>query len=719
MIGNGPTVGPSSRREDLGGPQGAQVDDVRACRRHAPPASFTSMQAPESESARPIPYLVLVGSLMALLVPITGALAFADRLAEHSALLWLLAVVPVFPFSYFYGIRGAALALSIGVVALLATQLVASAMGLPTPDTIVAMTIAYLGIGAAIGWIVEVLHRDRDEVEDLAFTDLLTGLPNRRHARVFLENEFAAAERGRFLAVVLFDLDSFKQYNDTHGHQAGDEALQLFASVLARTTRKMNLSARFGGEEFVAILAGSDLEGAFLFADRVRTALRARNLGSPPLTVSAGVAEYRATMGSPDEILAAADQALYAAKRDGRNCVRVFGHADFVLRGRDRPLADHLQAEVVRADVAATLYELEMDSDGGGSAPDTLFGEGRRILLVEDDVQVRRLIAASLTRDGFLVTEADDVPSGQAHLDDEFDVVITDVLLPGASGDRLVAAAKARWPGTQVIVITGLQDARVATDALNAGADRYLFKPFGMSELRGHLYESLMRREQLVAQRPVEEEVLDGNTPPRESLRGARALVRAVELRDPFTQGHAALVAEYADVLADTLDPEKRYLNRESLRLACELHDVGKISVSESVLNKQARLSPDELREVRQHTVTGRRILEPFLSDDVVLAATRWHHEWWNGHGYPDGLAGENIPLVARLIAVAEALAALTRPRSYRGALQWDEALSEVRALSGTQYDPTMVALLERCEPKLQAVHRAAQAQETTPAPTG
>jgi diguanylate cyclase (GGDEF)-like protein len=675
------------------------------------------MQAPEAESPRSTPYLILVGSLLALVVPILGALAFPNALGEHAALLWLLGVVPVFPFAYFYGIRGAALALAIGVVALLGTQLAATSMGLATPETLLPMGLAYVGIGAAVGWIVEVLHRDRDEVEDLAFTDLLTGLPNRRHARVFLDNEFAAAERGRFLAVVLFDLDSFKQYNDTYGHQAGDEALQLFASVLARTTRKMNLSARFGGEEFVSVLAGSDLEGAFLFADRVRTALRARNLGSPPLTVSAGVAEYRPTMGSPEELLAAADQALYAAKRDGRNCVRVYGHADFVVRGRDRPIADHLQAEVARADVAATLYEL--DPDDGEGTPDTLFGEGKRVLIVEDDVQVRRLIAASLTRDGFLVTEADDVPSGQAHLQDEFDVVIADILLPGTSGDRLVAAVKARWPGTQVVVITGLQDARVATDALNAGADRYLFKPFGMSELRGHLYESLMRREQLLAQRPPANEELDGKLSSRgESLRGARALVRAVEQRDPFTQGHAALVADYAEVLADTLDPQKRYLDRESLRLGCELHDVGKISVSESVLNKQARLSPDELREVRQHTVTGRRILEPFLADDLVLAATRWHHEWWDGHGYPDGLAGENIPLVARLIAVAEALAALTRARAYRGALPWDEALGEVRARAGTQFDPTMVALLDRCEEKLLTVYRGAQPQEGAAAGT-
>jgi HD-GYP domain-containing protein (c-di-GMP phosphodiesterase class II) len=289
--------------------------------------------------------------------------------------------------------------------------------------------------------------------------------------------------------------------------------------------------------------------------------------------------------------------------------------------------------------------------------------------------------------------------------------VIVDILLPGPSGDRLVAAAKARWPGTQVVVTTGLQDARVATDALNAGADRYLFKPFGMAELRGHLYESLMRREQLLAQRPLDEPSADGSAPPpaRESLKGARALVRAVELRDPFTDGHAALVTEYALVLADGLDPEARLLDRKSLRLACELHDVGKISVAESVLNKQARLSPEEFREVRQHPVAGRRILEPFLSDELVLSATRWHHEWWNGNGYPDGLVGEDIPLVARVVAVTEALAALTRPRAYRGALGWEEALVEIRAQSGTHYDPTLVAQLARSETRLREVYRRMQ----------
>ncbi len=125
--------------------------------------------------------------------------------------------------------------------------------------------------------------------------------------------------------MVLFDLDNFKEYNDRYGHPAGDEALKVFADILAKTTRRMNLSARFGGEEFLSILAGSDLDGAVLFAERVRAALKAEELGSSPLTVCAGVALHNPSMGTPDELLAAADHALYRAKREGRNTVRLFG----------------------------------------------------------------------------------------------------------------------------------------------------------------------------------------------------------------------------------------------------------------------------------------------------------------------------------------------------------------------------------------------------------
>ena len=273
---------------------------------------------------RPLEFTLYI-SLGALVVPAGAALLVSDILGEQGVLIWLLALTPAFLLAYYKGWRGAALALAAGMATLSITQVIALLMGLTIPDGLFGVVVAYIVITLCIGWLAEVLLRDKKRMEGMALEDGLTHLPNRRHARVFLENEFAAAQRGRLLCVVLFDLDNFKEYNDSYGHPAGDEALKAFADILAKTTRRMNLSARFGGEEFLSILAGSGLDGAVAFAERVRATLTAQKLGNGPLTVCAGVALHHPSMGTPDELLAAADHALYRAKREGRNTVRLFG----------------------------------------------------------------------------------------------------------------------------------------------------------------------------------------------------------------------------------------------------------------------------------------------------------------------------------------------------------------------------------------------------------
>jgi len=275
-----------------------------------------------------VPPRALILSLAALAVPATAALLFSEFLGQYGPLLWLLLLVPAFLLAYYRGWRGAATALAAGMATLSTTQVVSSWMGIAVPDLLLGVVLFYLAIAMGVGWLAELLHRDRSEAEDMALTDTLTHLPNRRQAMVFLKNEFAAAERGRLLCAVFCDLDGFKGFNDRHGHPAGDEALRSFADILTQTTRRMNLSARFGGEEFLSILAGSDAEGAVRFAERVRIALAARALSGETLTVSCGVAPYHPSLSSPDELLAAADHALYQAKREGRNRVQLFGHTD-------------------------------------------------------------------------------------------------------------------------------------------------------------------------------------------------------------------------------------------------------------------------------------------------------------------------------------------------------------------------------------------------------
>jgi len=157
-----------------------------------------------------------------------------------------------------------------------------------------------------------------EQVRALSITDPLTGLANRRLLDRELTREFAAATRGRKLVAVMFDLDDFKQHNDKYGHVAGDEALRLFADALRSSTRKMNLAARYGGDEFFTLLAEADMEGADVFVRRVRERFR-RSMdaaGWPPLQVSAGTAEYRDDMTSPEDLVLAADRALYMEKSD-------------------------------------------------------------------------------------------------------------------------------------------------------------------------------------------------------------------------------------------------------------------------------------------------------------------------------------------------------------------------------------------------------------------
>lgn len=671
------------------------------------------MPALEPRRARSVPPRALALSLAALLVPVTGSFWTPERMDEYAALLWLVALIPAFLLAYYRGWRGVATALAAGMATLSLTQAVATWLGRPIPDLLLGVVVAYVAISLGIGWLAEIFHRDVDEVEDLAFTDILTRLPNRRHVRVFLENEFAAAERGRLLSIVLFDLDGFKRYNDEHGHQAGDDALKAFAEILSVTTRKMDLSARFGGEEFLAVLTGSDSEGAMVFAERIRAALAERGLAVGELTVSAGVASYHPSMRSPDELLAAADHALYRAKSDGRDCVRLFGRTllDETLEPDDE------RRRIDDADVSSE-YPRSDEELGRSQPPLTLlphqitgFGAGHRVLVVEDDEQVRELVATYLSKEGFSVSEASEVTEAIRELRSEYDVLVTDLRLPGGSGIDLISATRSRWPDTQILVITGVKDSGVAAEALNAGADRYLYKPFGMSELRNQIMEALSARELSRRSQDAEAGGSGGDDGQERQARvavtrGALSLADAVEIRFAHLRGHGARVAEYAACLTEAVDPEGEQLDVEELRLACRLHDLGRLQVPRAIFEKRGGLDPDEYARVQEHPRIGRQILKPLLQDATVLEVVTWHHERWDGSGYPDGLVGDAIPLSARVVALADALDAMTSPRPHREEpLGWDEALQEIRDCSGTHFDPGLVDVLEACRQELRALH--------------
>jgi len=283
---------------------------------------------------RQVPPRALWFSVAALAVPVGAAFFAPEAISEFAALLWLLALIPALLLAYYRGWRGVATALAFGMATLSVTQAILAAMQRTAPDLLLGVVIAYLAISLGLGWFAEVVHRERARVEALALTDPLTELPNRRHVYLVLGTEFAAAQRGRPLVVGVFDLDNFKAYNDLHGHLAGDKALQAFARGLRETTRKMNLSGRVGGEEFLSVLSTSDLGGATVFAERVLAALRSEKLGDGPLSVSCGLAAYTPEITTMEELVAEADRALYRAKDEGRNRVCVSG-ITAAIRPRD------------------------------------------------------------------------------------------------------------------------------------------------------------------------------------------------------------------------------------------------------------------------------------------------------------------------------------------------------------------------------------------------
>jgi diguanylate cyclase (GGDEF)-like protein len=230
--------------------------------------------------------------------------------------------------AYHKGWRGAATATAAAMLILVAVEvgLVAVFGSIDQIDWRIFATVSVvlITVSLGIGLMSELQLRDKTSASLLAYTDALTGIPNRRVLDEFMTRYFAAAERGGALAVVMFDVDGFKRYNDRYGHASGDDALRAVSRILEKSTRGMDLTGRYGGEEFVTLMPGSLPSDAKVFAERVRAEIeQCRDFHGKGLTVSAGVAGYVPTMGTAKELLEAADVALYAAKETGKNSVVV------------------------------------------------------------------------------------------------------------------------------------------------------------------------------------------------------------------------------------------------------------------------------------------------------------------------------------------------------------------------------------------------------------
>jgi response regulator RpfG family c-di-GMP phosphodiesterase len=286
-------------------------------------------------------------------------------------------------------------------------------------------------------------------------------------------------------------------------------------------------------------------------------------------------------------------------------------------------------------------------------------------------------------------------------------VVVTDIRMPGRGGIWLVRELQRRWPEIGVIVVTAGDDSAAAIECLNGGARRYFLKPINLDEFQ-HALDSTLRTYQLERESEryrlhLEETVRRQTRQIRQTyLSAVDSLVRTLEARDPYTKGHSMRVRRYALCLADEIGLAER--QRKQLSLAAKLHDIGKVGIPEGILNKGSSLTKAEFEAVCEHPVIGERILSPIVRSPAILAAIRSHHERPDGKGYPDGLRGAQLPLLARLIAVVDAFDALTSTRAYRDARPASEAVEILRGGAGTQFDADLVRAFARVAPRLEVV---------------
>lgn len=318
-----------------------------------------------------------------------------------------------------------------------------------------------------------------------------------------------------------------------------------------------------------------------------------------------------------------------------------------------------------------------------------------RILIVDDEAMVRRLLRQKLSREGYQCEEADSAEQALDRLrGNSTELVILDIKMPGKSGMELLPEIRAGYPDTVVMMATALTDANIAIQCMKQGAYDYISKPFNLGEVvlsvNGVLERRRLELEIREYQQYLEQKVGEQTKEIRKVFLGAiEALAFALEAKDKYTAGHSRRVTDIAVAIGRELGLSPDDI--EDLRWGGLLHDVGKIAVDQLIQNKTGELTPEEYEYIMTHTHVGAGIVKPVVNGKVVEMIEH-HHDHYDGSGMNQVVIGEDIPLGARILAVADAFDAMTSDRPYRSAMSIEEALSEIMRCTGTQFDPVVAA---------------------------
>ena len=340
-----------------------------------------------------------------------------------------------------------------------------------------------------------------------------------------------------------------------------------------------------------------------------------------------------------------------------------------------------------------------------------------RILIVDDEVEITEILADLLNEDYECVRAGSAEQALSQLANNQFQLVISDITMPGMSGLEMIPHVKELSPETVVVMISGMQTVESAIGALRLGAFDYLMKPFDLRQVEAVVKRALEYHDLVVAKQRYEnhlEELVEQRTVELDralnSLEGAyrstlKALTAALETRDSETHGHSERVVSYSLRLGREYGLNSAEM--KSLEFGSLLHDIGKIGVPDSILRKPAKLTEEEWVRMREHPVHGQQILRgiEFLQGAARVVAQ--HHEQWDGSGYPLGLRAEEIDICARIFSVADAFDAITSDRVYRRGKSYEAASQELDDWAGRQFDPKVVEAFHRVPKEdWEALHR-------------